>query len=191
MKHGGLGFGLILILWLTGCAGVSPGRLPPLTDLSGHQHPMAALAGGKATVLVFLSVDCPIANRCLPELVQLARETETNGVRFVHVYANSADGNAAIRQHRAEFGLFPEAYRDPGWTLAVRLGVRVTPEVVALASDGKLIYQGRVNDQYAALGQGRPAATRHDLAEALSGYLAGDPPSGRVVPAVGCSFRGP
>jgi len=67
-----------------------------------------------------------------------------------------------------------------------RWKVTVTPEVVALAADGSLIYRGRVNDQYAALGKGRPAATRHDLREALETFLATGMAEGERTTPVGC-----
>ena len=67
----------------------------------------------------------------------------------------------------------------------------MTPEAVLLRQDGSCAYRGRVNNQYTAPGQGRPAPTRHDLAEAMREFLDQGIPGQRLVPAVGCRFRDP
>lgn len=186
--------GVAAFFILAGCTH-SPRRAPgaafelPAADLAGGPVRLACTDAGRALVLAFIAVDCPIANRAQPELHALARELEPAGVRFVQVYANADETAEEIRRHRQEFSLTGEAVRDPGGALVARCGVQVTPEVVALAPDGALIYQGRVNDQYAAPGVGRPAPTRHDLAEALREYLRTGVAAGRRTPAAGCAVR--
>ena len=140
-------------------------------------------------VVVFVGVECPISNRCLPELKTLEDRLSPKGVRFLHVYPNPDESAEIIRRHRGDYLLGTEAFRDPEHQLARKLNAHCTPEVVALAADGRLIYRGRVNDQFTALGVGRPQPTRHDLQEALDAFLGGDAPGGRVTLAVGCTFR--
>jgi hypothetical protein len=149
----------------------------------------APRAGERAVVVVFVAVDCPIANRVLPELRRLADELAPRGVRFVQVYANADETDAAVAAHRADFGLTGPAVRDAGGALAARFGAHVTPEAVVVGRGGRLVYQGRINDQYAAPGVGRPAPTRHDLADALRAYLDAGHVTGRGPAAVGCSVR--
>ncbi len=172
---------------LTGCAtgreGFAVGRLDGSAAVL-HPEPDTQL-----WVFTFLGVECPISNRCLPELAELEREHSSAGVRFVFVYPNADEGADAIRRHQADYGLAGEACRDPGHALARQLGASKTPEVVVLTPQGEPVYRGRINDQYLALGQGKPAPTRHDLAEALDAFRSGRPPSGLAQPAVGCTFR--
>lgn len=182
------------LLLLAGCTH-SPRRAPgaalelPAADLAGGPVRLACTNAERALVLGFIAVDCPIANRAQPELHALARELEPAGVRFVQVYANADETAEEIRRHREAFSLTGAAVRDPGGALVARYGVRVTPEVVALAPNGALIYQGRVNDQYAAPGVGRPAPTQHDLADALREYLRTGKARGVRLPAAGCAVR--
>jgi len=180
--------GLLLRSALSASAGEEPVTYP-LAALDGSARPASLQPVERALVFVFLSVECPIANRCLPELRQLAGEFATNGVRFLHIYAPPDEDDEAIRRHRREFALDGEAFRDPQHRLAERFGARTTPEVVAVAADGSLIYQGRVNDQYAALGRGKPAPTKHDLADALREFLRSGKPQAVRTRAVGCTFR--
>ena len=160
-----------------------------LASLDGVAWTMAPRPGDRAVVFEFLGTECPIAGRVQPELERLAQELGPRGVRFVAVYPNPGETASGIRNHRAEAGQTVEAGLDPGQRLADRFGVTVTPEVVVLASDGRLIYQGRVNDQYGAVGKGRPAPTRHDLAEALREFIdTGEPKAVRTTP-VGCRIQ--
>ena len=160
-----------------------------VTRLDGARIRLLPEASTRAWVFVFLSVDCPIANRCLPELNALARTSPPHGIRFIFVYPNADELPAAIRQHQEEFGVVGEVYRDPHHDLARQLDASVTPEVILLEVDGSPIYRGRVNDQYLTLGRGRPEPTQHDLADAIQQFRAGHPSVGVVHPAVGCTFR--
>lgn len=182
---------VLLLLLPVGCRSPVVDGPPALTGLDGTRHTLGELSGTRAAVLVYVAVDCPIANRCLPDIMALRRALEPRGVRVSLVYPSASESAVQVRRHREEYALEGEAYRDPGFAFARRYGVRFTPEAVATTPDGTLVYRGRINDQYLALGNGRPAPTRHDLAEALEEFLSGVAPSGRVVPAVGCSFRSP
>ncbi|HRI14201.1 MAG TPA: redoxin family protein [Verrucomicrobiota bacterium] len=160
-----------------------------LTTLQGNPVTIQFEADTRAIVFEFLSVECPISNRVEPELDRLKREYTPRGVAFVAVYPNAGDLPEVIREHRAEGSFTPEAFRDPQQTLADQLGIKVTPEVVVFTADGRQVYRGRVNDQYAALGQGKPAPTRHDLAEALAGLTKGTQMEPRSTPPVGCRIQ--
>jgi hypothetical protein len=194
----GLSHRRLIALALAGGLLAGCGSTPPVpaggftvTRLDGVRTTLVPQPSTRAWVFVFLSVDCPISNRCLPELNQLARDSVAGGVQFVFVYPNSDELPDTLRKHQQEFGIPGEVYRDPQHELARRLGARVTPEVVLLGVDGQAIYRGRVNDQYTSLGQGRPAPTQHDLAEVLKQLREGNSPGGIVRPAVGCTFRAP
>lgn len=187
----GVAWGLVLSLLLG--AGCLRSHLPwgglALEGADGQPQRLVVAKENRAVVFLFLGVDCPIANRALPELKELELSRGPRGVRFIDVYAQPDETWEAIREHRRQFGRTTEAYRDPGWQLAKRLAASRTPEAVALTPEGRLIYRGRVNDQYAALGVARLEPTRHDLAEALDAFLAGGAANGTITPAVGCSFR--
>jgi len=182
-----------LLGWL-GCRSADFGRLPNpgrvvLTQLDGVEARIPTEDGVRAVVYVFLGIECPIANRVIPEVSELERKLGGKGVVFCPIYAYPDETAEQIRKHREGYGLSGRAYRDPEFKLARQLQAHVTPEVVALTIDGLLIYRGRVNDQFTALGVGRPEATRHDLADALQDYLTNGVARGRIEPAVGCTFR--
>jgi thiol-disulfide isomerase/thioredoxin len=179
-------------VWTTGCQHPAASRSGGLTwswipvDGDGQEVVDRLDARSRAVVLVFLGTECPIAQRMLPELERLERELGPRGVRFLAVYPNTGETREGVRQQRRRAGLTGEAGLDPDQRLVDRWGVTVTPEVVSLAADGALIYRGRVNDQYAALGKGKPVPIHHDLREALEAFLVTGRARGVRTAPVGC-----
>ena len=176
---------------LAGCAIGGSGGGPMLLGLDGREQLLMKVQGARGLVLVFVSVDCPIANRFLPEIESLGARFGPEGLPVAYVYASPFESDTQVGMHRREYGLLLPAFRDPGFRVARRFGACRTPEAVLIRPDGSVAYRGRINDQYTAPGQGRPAPTRHDLAEAAAEFLSGGLMTQRLVPAVGCRFRDP
>jgi hypothetical protein len=74
-----------------------------------------------------------------------------------------------------------------GWSEAV--AARFTPEAALVSPDGEVVYRGRVNDLYYALGKHRSTPRSSDLALAVEQALSGQ----QVVPsetdAIGCPIQ--
>lgn len=147
---------------------------------------LRAPAGTKAIVYIFTTPDCPISNRYAPEIQRLLKQFSPRGVVFRLAYPGRAESDADIREHVATFGLGDiQAVRDPDLALARFTGATVTPEAAVVVGD-RVVYHGRIDDRFVELGIERPAATVHDLADALSAVLAGKPVPYATAPAVGC-----
>jgi hypothetical protein len=138
------------------------------------------------TVLIFVSIDCPVSNRYAPEIKRLYSEFADRGVRFRLVYPNPLDVEDAIGRHVREYGYPPIAERDSDHTLVKMAGATITPEAAVFDSGGRLVYLGRIDDRFVELGRERPAATRHDLRNAITALVAGKPVSPSRTQAVGC-----
>ena len=138
------------------------------------------------TVLLFVSVDCPVSNRYAPDIKRLYDEFAPQGVRFRLVYPNPLDDERAISRHVQDFGFPSIAERDRGHDLVKMAGATITPEAAVFDSRGRLIYRGRIDNRFVELGRERPAATEHDLRNALQALLGGRPVSPSRTQAVGC-----
>ena len=92
----------------------APPRIP---DLDGNMVDVLGDAGAKATVLVFVAVDCPISNRYAPELQRLERELAPRGVSFFLVYSEPSLEAATARRHTIDYSLtFPRcSIASIGW----------------------------------------------------------------------------
>lgn len=139
-----------------------------------------------ATVLIFVSDDCPISNRYIPEILRLRDTYSGRGVRFWMVHPDATETVAAIARHDKEFNLTIPALRDPRHDLVKLAKAQVTPSAAVFAEDGRLVYHGRIDDRVAELGAERPYPARRDVAEALEALLAGRPVPETETKAVGC-----
>jgi hypothetical protein len=176
---------LLVCALITGCG---PDDRPRDLD----DHAVDPFAGpGTATVLLFVAVDCPISNRYAPEIQRIHEEFQARGVDVWLVYPNADDSVEAVRAHLDQFGLGAPALRDPRHALVRKAGATMTPEAVVYAGDGTAVYRGRIDNWYAALSTARPAATEHDLRDALESVLAGERGPLRTTQVVGCYIADP
>jgi hypothetical protein len=148
--------------------------------------PFSVPASVKAITFLFTSVDCPISNRYAPVIVRLNEAFKPQGVQFWLVYPNPFDTPEAIRQHMKAFDYASGALLDPDHVLVKLARATITPEAAVFDRDGRERYHGRLDDRFVTLGLERPAATRHDLEDAISAVLAGKPVAQPVTQAVGC-----
>ncbi len=168
---------------------LAPAAFVPTAPAAGADRPEPASAVIRPTAFIFVSVDCPIANRFAPTLQDL-HESFGPGIDLITVYSDPATGPEAISRHRQAYALTLPFRQDPDHTLAKECGVTVTPEAAVFVPrpDGPalLIYRGRIDDRYIKLGQDRRVPTQHDLRDTLAAIAAGNPPSPRTTQAVGC-----
>jgi len=138
----------------------------------------------RLTVFVFTTTDCPVSNRYAPEINRIA-EKFGDKAEFILVYPVPTDSPAVIAAHRKKFGYSLEYLRDADQQLVKKTGVTVTPEV-ALMKGSTLLYRGRIDDRFVALGVERPKAMTHDLEDALTAAIAGKTIATRETRAIGC-----
>jgi hypothetical protein len=181
---------LLLLLGLGTSCHQSPATVGALEDLAGAKVSPFATPNAKALVFLFLNVDCPISNRYAPEVRRLRDKFAAQPVAWRLVYPGADATAESIRKHVREFDLPGDALRDPQLRFAKAARVQVTPEAAVFLPDGRLVYHGRIDDQFVDLGVKRPAPTRRDLQEVLDEILAGKPVSHPETRAVGCLIQG-
>ncbi len=174
-----------IIVLLLAFDGVQAARLVA-TDANGKQVLLLQDKTSKATVLLFVTNDCPITNAYAPEIKRIVDAYSPRKVAFYLVYADPELKAATVRQHVREYRLPCPALLDPTHTLVHFTQATVTPEAVILAPDGKRLYRGRIDNRYIDFGKARFAATTHDLREALDAVLQGRPAPHPITKAVGC-----
>jgi hypothetical protein len=160
------------------------GRDLTLNDAEGR--PVQPLQEqGLATVLIFTRTDCPISNRYAPEIRRLHDAYGPKGIRFWLVYVDPKQPAEAVRKHIAEYGYRTPALLDPHHDLVSLTGAEVTPEAVVYRGR-RIVYRGRIDDQYVAFGKARPAAATHDLENVVMALVAGKAVEPRTTRAIGC-----
>ena len=119
---------------------------PQVEDLQGRQV-NALDPDARATVLVFIRHDCPLANRYVPEIERLRAAYEPRSVAFRSIYLDAKESPELIAAHRRAYQISLPAFRDPLHRLAFHVGAKVTPEVSLVAADGRIVYGGRIDDR--------------------------------------------
>jgi thiol-disulfide isomerase/thioredoxin len=144
---------------------------------------------GKASVLFFISSDCPISNSYAPEIQHLCGDYGARGVNCSLIYEDVGMDASSMQKHLQEYryaGI--PAIIDGRRQIANRARATVTPEAVVVDGRGEIRYRGRIDNFYADLGKPRQQVTARDLRDALDAVLAG-----RMVPhpetrALGCAI---
>lgn len=162
-------------------------RLPALETVSGARvRPLEPTPGRRATVLLFVTHDCPISNQYAPEVNRIVAEYTPKGVGFFLVYVEPGLARTAARAHVKEFGYACPAVLDPRHVLVKHAGASVTPEAAVYGPNGARLYRGRIDDRYPSLGRRREQVTTRDLRAALDAVLAGKSAPAATTKAVGC-----
>lgn len=156
-------------------------------DIRFLHRTLKDLGDHKGYALVFLNTKCPIAQRYLPRLEAMHKKYGPQGVQFVGVYPAQEDGIQDMASHALEGGVTFHVVKDEDQKVSQKLGVTKVPQVVLLDSDYKVVYRGRVDDQY-RVGGPQPKVSRNDLAESIEELLAGKAMSVSETPVDGCKL---
>ena len=158
-------------------------------DLEGTVVDPLKASAGKVVVLIFVRVDCPISNRYAPTLQGIERRVRLDNagrVAFWLVYPDRSESAEKIRKHEKEFGYDLPALRDVRRSLVAESHAQTTPEAAVFDANRKLMYHGRIDNLYEDFGRARPAATTHELEDAIQAALGGKEVADASVPGVGC-----
>jgi mono/diheme cytochrome c family protein/thiol-disulfide isomerase/thioredoxin len=159
-------------------------------DIRCLPRSLAELGGRRAYVFIFTTTHCPLVKRTLPKLVELDGKFGPRGVQFVAVNVGADDTIRTMAAQAIEFDAAFPFVKDGDLSCAKTLGVTRTPEVAVLDAERRLVYRGRIDDQY-RLGGARPEPSRRDLELALEDILAGRPVTVAETPVDGCLITAP
>jgi len=139
-----------------------------------------------ATVLIFLSTECPIANASSPTLNQLHDAFPPPRAKWIGVCLDPDLADSEIIEHAREYELKLDVAVDRRGELARGLGATVTPEAFVIDPQGKIRYHGRIDDRFAARGVRNANPDNEELKDALAAVLAGREVETPYVKPVGC-----
>ena len=156
-----------------------------LQDYRGKSWSLDDFRDKKGVAVIFVGVECPIVGQYASRLQELATKYEQSGVAFVAIDSNQQDSLTELahfaRTHKIEFPLL----KDPGNKVADEFGAQRTPEAFLLDQDRKIVFHGRIDDQF-TYGIQRPKIEKAYLADALDQFVAGQPITVSYAESVGC-----
>src|SRR5689334_11656809 len=140
--------GMLALIPTVGDAPLSIGAKAPaftFTDTRWLPRTLDDFGERKAFVIVFTSLDCPVAKRVMPRLAEMEPAWRAKGVQFLAVDVGAGDALVEVAALAVEQGVpFPVA-RDFSGDAVRALRPERTPEVIVLDADKKLRYRGRVD----------------------------------------------
>ncbi len=172
--------------------GMSLGTSAPgftLPGVDGKDWSLADFAGADALVIVFTCNHCPYAKAAEDRLIAMQGEL-SDSVRFVAINPNDAtrypaDSFDAMKKRSADKGFnFPYLF-DETQAVARAYDAACTPDIFVFDRKQKLTYNGRLDDNW----QDPSSVTRHDLREAITATISGNPIGFDVVASMGCSIK--
>lgn len=164
-------------------------RLPD--TVSGQSLTFDDIAGGQATLVMFICNHCPFVKHVLDELVRLGNDYDRAQVGMAAISSNDVTGYPQDRPERmAELArargfTFPYLY-DESQNTARAFDAACTPDFYLFDAERRLAYRGQLDD--ARPGNDRPVDGR-DLRAAIDAVLAGRPVAREQKPSIGCNIK--
>jgi len=170
---------------------------PPFTlpSVDGKTYTLASFADSKLLVIIFTCNHCPYAQAVEDRIVQLARDYTRKGVAVAAINPNDAraypDDSFDKMVERAKQKGFTFPYlRDETQAIARAYDAACTPDIFVFDGQRRLLYNGRLDDNW----KEPHKVQRHDLRLVLDAALeAGGFDSGKLdfdpVPSMGCSIK--
>jgi len=165
---------------------------PPfsLPGVDGNAWSLDSFADAQLLVVVFTCNHCPYAIASEDRLLEIQSDYEDRGVRLVAISSNDAekypDDSFALMKERAadKAFTFPYLY-DESQEVARAYDAACTPDVFVFDRNRKLIYNGRIDDNW----QHPDQVDRQDLRAVLDAALEGRAVDFEHVPSMGCSIK--
>ena len=165
---------------------------PPfsLPGVDGKSWSLDSFAGAELLVVVFTCNHCPYAIASENRLLEIQNDYREKGVQLVAINPNDADkypdDSFAKMKERAAEKAFPFPYlHDETQEVARAYDAACTPDIFVFDRDRKLVYNGRIDDNW----QHPDEVTRQDLRSVLDAALEGSTVDFEHVPSMGCSIK--
>jgi peroxiredoxin len=164
--------------------------IPPisLSNSTGKPVDFETLRGKNATIVVFLSFECPICNNYVQTLGEMFQAYRSKGATVVGVVVGDDESAADVARQAKERQIAFPVLRDEKHAAADAFGAAITPEAFLLDDKGVVRYRGRIDNRFASRVRQNTQVTSYDLRQALDSLLAGKPIPDPVTKAVGCAI---
>lgn len=136
-------------------------------------------------IYFFVAETCPICQYYTAKINQIASEHPDYNV--ILVFPNALSSEETMAKFKKKYKLDVEMRLDSEHELVQKFGATVTPEVVVYdANADSVYYQGRIDDNYARVGQRKLQVQSDDLVDALNAITNNTPITTAKTTPVGC-----
>jgi len=169
----------------------TPARDFSLKGIDGSMHSLSTYKDAKVLVLVFMCNHCPYVQAVWPRLNVLQAEYKDKSVQFVGINPNVDNPDYVeetfdqMKTFAEKFGMNFPYLEDPTQQVAKDYQAQCTPDIYVYDGERKLVYHGRVDDNWKDESQ----VTKRELDTALSLLVKGENISTDQHPSMGCSIK--
>jgi len=162
-----------------------------LQDIHGQSHKLADLRG-KVVVLEWINPNCPFSRRHATEKTMISTEGRHPGVVWIGVDSSNPKSSdftkpEEYRKYAAGKGIDYAVVYDSSGATGQAYGAKSTPHMFVIDEQGKLIYNGAIDDDPS--GRKDIAARRNYVDQALTAHAAGRPVEPANTQPYGCSVK--
>lgn len=155
-----------------------------IDNYDGSQYSLSN-SGAKATVIIFVSTECPFVQPYTDRLISLNNEFGSKGITIWGINSNKTEPTEEVMNHAKEKNYNFPILKDNDNVVANQFGAARTPEVFVIDNNSMtVIYHGRIDDNKEA-----DKVTSNDLQNALNDFLAGNAITVNETKAFGCSIK--
>ena len=161
-----------------------------LKDPDGKNYKGKDLYGERGLLIIFTCNHCPYAMAVWPRVIRLAKYAKGMRINTVAINPNihpdfPQDSSEAMKKKIKEWGIDFPYLVDEIQKAAKAFKAQCTPDIYLFGKDHKLVYHGRIDDNW----QDEKKVTREELKEALNDYASGKGVSSEQRPSMGCSIK--
>jgi len=161
-----------------------------LPEVSGKNYSISDFAASPLLLIIFSCNHCPYVQAYEERIKKLQNDFRKDGLQIVAINANDANKYAEDSfeemQKRATERQFNFLYlRDESQQTAKAFGAAYTPELFLFNAERKLIYTGKIDDNWC---EPEKVQTKY-LQNAVEEYLRGEEISVPETYAIGCTIK--
>jgi thiol-disulfide isomerase/thioredoxin len=154
-----------------------------LSDSNGVEKSFNDLKGKNGTIVVFLSVQCPVVKSYNERISKISEDYAGKGIKVIGINSNYTETVERIKKHTEDNYKFTVLI-DKGNVIADSLNANSTPEIFFFDKDNKLAYHGGIDNDRTG-----ENVTMNFLRDALDSNLAGKAIAKAETRAIGCTIK--
>jgi peroxiredoxin len=154
-----------------------------LSDSNGTEKSFNDLKGKNGTLIIFLSVQCPVVKAYDERINKIAEDYSAKGINVIGINSNYTETAEKIKKHTEDNYKFTVLI-DKGNVIADKFNASATPETFFFDKTGKLAYHGGIDNN-----KNSEEATNSYLRDALDETLAGKTITKAETRSFGCTIK--
>jgi len=163
-----------------------------LTGIDGKTHSLSEFKG-KIVVLEWTNPGCPVVQRHYKDGLMPAGQRDSTAKGIIWLAVNSTNPNhrdfktaETLKQIYSEWNAaFTTLLLDPDGKAGKSFGAKTTPHLFVIDKDGKLAYDGAIDDD----SQGDKETRTNYVRLAVDSLLKGEPVATTTTKSYGCSVK--